>query len=171
MSDGWSHKAWMSVRDADILERVIKRIATIRSPLQIFEWGSGRSTAYFSKHLQERGITCSWTAIEHDPVWAATVRAGLHESATVRLVSLGDQYPMAMAKLQPDIAIVDGRLRRRCLLAAANQAGIVILHDAQREYYHCAFSAYKHQGRAGDMLWIGSQDLALYEAAHGRAGN
>lgn len=169
MPDDWSRKAWMSVRDADMLERVILRIAALRSPLRVLEWGAGKSTAYFARTLHEHGVTCEWTAIEHDPAWASKVTFGLHESAAVRSVPVGDEYPSAIASAAPDIAIVDGRLRRRCLLAAAPRAGIVVLHDAQRDYYHCAFSAYRYQGRVGDMLWIGSQDFVLYEAAHGRA--
>jgi hypothetical protein len=159
----------MSVRDADILERVILRIAALRSPLRVLEWGSGKSTGYFPRSLSERGFSCKWTAIEHDPDWARKTVGSLHPSASVQSIPLGDAYPEVINGLEPDIAIVDGRLRRRCLLSAAQRAGVVVLHDAQREYYHCAFQAYRHQGRVGDMLWIGSQDFALHEAAHGRS--
>jgi len=59
-----------------------------------------------------------------------------------------------------DIVLVDGRKRRRCLLEASrllNDAGIVVLHDAWRAYYQCAFDAYPFARRIGDMLWVGAQ--------------
>ena len=46
---------------------------------------------------------------------------------------------------QFDVIIVDGRFRRRCLLAAKEVLapnGILILHDAQREHYHSSLSSY-----------------------------
>lgn len=75
-----------------------------------------------------------------------------------------------------DAIFVDGRKRRRCLLEASRlvaEDGIVLLHDAQRPYYQCAWSAY-HQGqRIGDELWVGAQqptdfsDLVPEEALKG----
>ena len=46
-----------------------------------------------------------------------------------------------------DVMVVDGRYRRRCLLAAkeaVTPGGIVILHDAERTHYHPALSCYPH---------------------------
>jgi hypothetical protein len=59
-----------------------------------------------------------------------------------------------------DIVIVDGRKRRRCLLEASrflSDNGIVILHDAWRSYYQCAFEAYESGTRVGDELWVAAQ--------------
>ncbi len=59
-----------------------------------------------------------------------------------------------------DLAIIDGRKRRRCLLAAAqvlSADGYALLDDANRTYYHCAFDAYASGRPIGDDLWIGSQ--------------
>lgn len=171
MPDDWSHKAWMSVRDADMLERIVLRLVAVRPPpFRVLEWGSGKSTVYFSRMLESKNISCEWVAVEHDGPWVEKVRGDIPASAEVRHVTLGDAYPSEIEHMTPDLAIVDGRLRRRCLLAAATRAKVVILHDAQRDYYHSAFSAYKYQGRIGDMLWIGSQDYDLYEISHGRPG-
>ena len=46
-----------------------------------------------------------------------------------------------------DVIIVDGRFRRRCLLAAKDALdpkGIVILHDAERTHYHSSLSSYPY---------------------------
>ena len=45
-----------------------------------------------------------------------------------------------------DVAIIDGRFRRRCLEVAAQVLaphGIVVLHDAQRSHYHKALDIYQ----------------------------
>ncbi len=69
-----------------------------------------------------------------------------------------------------DVMIVDGRFRRRCLLAAASSVspeGLVMLHDAERSHYHSSLTTYPHRyffssGKKapGSLLdakvWIGS---------------
>jgi len=149
----WSDKAWMSVKDADMLEAIVKRLSGAAPRLDVFEWGGGKSTVYFTKLLAKSRF--SWTVAENNPEWAQKVRTEA-PAADVRLIPLGDGYPGAIGLARPLLAIVDGRLRRRCMLAASEVAGLVVLHDAQRAYYHCAFSAYRYHRRAGDMLWIGS---------------
>jgi hypothetical protein len=77
-----------------------------------------------------------------------------------RLADL-DAYVAGPAQLgtQFDVVVVDGRKRRRCLLEARNLVtgnGVVLLHDAQRPYYQCAWSQYPFGRRIGDELWIGS---------------
>lgn len=59
-----------------------------------------------------------------------------------------------------DLVVIDGRHRRRCVLAAADVAapdGYVILHDAWRAHYQCAWSAWRSGRRFGDEWWIGAQ--------------
>lgn len=61
-----------------------------------------------------------------------------------------------------DVVLVDGRMRRRCLLEATGlleNGGIVLLHDAHREYYQCALAEFPHQQFIGDAFWIGARDL------------
>jgi hypothetical protein len=80
--------------------------------------------------------------------------------------------------LRFDAIFVDGRKRRRCLLEARRMVaddGVVILHDAQRPYYHCAFSAYPASRRVADELWVGTprqrelRDIVAEEALEGPA--
>ena len=47
--------------------------------------------------------------------------------------------------------VVDGRYRRRCLIAAKDvlaDAGVLILHDAQRTHYHSSLSEF------GQVEWL-----------------
>lgn len=63
----WSHKAWMSVTDADLVETVLLRQAEhARETLNVLEWGSGKSTIYFTTLLRERGIPFNWVTLEYD---------------------------------------------------------------------------------------------------------
>ena len=60
-----------------------------------------------------------------------------------------------------DFVLVDGRKRRRCLLAAADclkPHGLTLMHDAYRTYYHCAFDRFTSQRAIGESLWIGSKE-------------
>src|SRR5262249_4453464 len=60
-----------------------------------------------------------------------------------------------------DLVLVDGRKRRRCLLAAADYLkpeGVTVMHDAYRTYYHCAFERYASHRAIGEILWIGSNE-------------
>ncbi|GAA4706057.1 hypothetical protein [Phytohabitans rumicis] len=92
-----------------------------------------------------------------------------HERAQDRLVDL-DDYVAAPARLGTsfDAVLVDGRKRRRCLIEASRLVtddGVVMLHDAQRPYYHCAFGRYRQSRRIGNELWIGAKgsvDLARW---------
>jgi hypothetical protein len=72
-----------------------------------------------------------------------------------------DAYVDAPAQLGGsfDVVMVDGRKRRRCLIEGSRLVasdGVVLLHDAHREYYHSAFSEFAQSHRIGDDLWIGA---------------
>lgn len=59
--------AWMDEREVGIIEDLL---ATLR-PKKCLEWGSGFSTAYFSRLL---GADARWLSIEHEAGWAERVR-------------------------------------------------------------------------------------------------
>src|SRR5690606_29713647 len=61
----WSPKAWMSVRDADLVEHALLAVAG-RGEVAVLEWGSGGSTAYFTRLLEKRGTPYRWLSIEYD---------------------------------------------------------------------------------------------------------
>jgi hypothetical protein len=230
MSEQESEKAWMSVRDADLLELLLVGHAARSAPrAAVLEWGAGRSTLCYSRVLEERGLLGSWLSLEHNRefflaeiapqldrrtaasyVLAESLRGGasaLREPADLfpgdaaamvcavvfdagelrpydpgrerdRHVDLDDYVALpASLDRRYDIVLVDGRKRRRCLLEASGlvrESGIVVLHDAWRHYYHCAFEAYEFRCRIGDMLWVGAQrdpDLGAFLPAHAFRGH
>jgi hypothetical protein len=68
-------------------------------------------------------------------------------------------YPAGLGR-RFDFIFVDGRKRRRCLIEAAQLLkpnGVVILHDAYRRHYQCAFENYRSKRMLGEILWIGTQ--------------
>jgi hypothetical protein len=58
-----------------------------------------------------------------------------------------------------DLAVIDGRHRRCCVLAAVDAVapdGYVIQHDAWRVHYQCAWKSWRSGRRFGDEWWIGA---------------
>lgn len=198
----WSHKAFMSDRDADLFEAILLRKAASQGTLHVLEWGSGRSTSYFSKLLEEKGKPFIWNSLEYDreyfsdqlePMFASSSQSFqkykedgrivfaspnlrfdvfdygklspfLHDHVEDRLVPMDDYvaFPGSLGH-QFDVVLVDGRKRRLCTLEAKallKPGGVVLVHDAYRPYYHCAFEGYEAQQFIGDILWIGCNSEA-----------
>jgi predicted O-methyltransferase YrrM len=224
MSEQESEKAWMSVRDADLLELLlVAHAARSAARAKVLEWGAGRSTLWYSRALEQRNLLGSWVSLEHNREFflsevapqlanhrsasyvlaenlgdgvrapglreehreeaAATVCAVVFDAGELHPYDPGrehdrqadlDDYVGLPASLDTrfDFVLVDGRKRRRCMLEAGRllgDTGIVVLHDAWRTYYHCAFEAYRFSCRVGDMLWVGAQhdpDLGAILPAH-----
>ena len=150
-------------------------LALNQSRLDILEWGSGGSTIHFTGFLLKNGIDYNWISIEHNKEWYNSVSDELRDdknlkvylldevqnsTVSVRNVDMDDyvSFPASLGR-RFDFILVDGRKRRRCLLEAAKLLkphGIVILHDAQRSYYHCGLNHFP-DSRFMDMeLWRGS---------------
>lgn len=162
---------------ADILEikKILRAYADTGRRLQILEWGAGGSTLTFPRFLQKLGADFRWTAIEHNPKWHGRLRAKAAEFGKlvrIHLIPLEPQ-PDAYANLTRfspdarfDIVIVDGRFRRRCLLRALDllePGGLVVLHDAERRWYHCSTEIYPHsklipKDKKTRRLWLGCLD-------------
>lgn len=198
-----SHKAWMSIRDADILESLLLRLAALKNgaPLRVLEWGCGRSTLWYGALLQAFGIPHTWLGVEHNReyfqkevealflqapgtqvVLADNVQGAPPPSLdtlgrTVVVFDHGSVAPFDSGRMEDrlvnmdayvalparwgyhcDIAIIDGRKRRRCALAALRllaENGVVMLHDARRLAYQSAFAAFPFHRTIGDDWWIG----------------
>ena len=76
-------------------------------------------------------------------------------------------WPVAAGR-KHDMVLVDGRKRRRCLLAASQllqEQGVTVIHDAQRPYYACAYDAYRSHLAIGEILHICSH-MAESELRH-----
>jgi hypothetical protein len=205
-SETESPKAWMSVRDADLYEGLLHRLAAGISgrPLTIVEWGAGRSTLWYTQFLDTLGVPYRWLALEHDGAFieqqvaplvaarrdmaiasvgpslaghldrfcarpgtlivafqAGELRPFLPGRESDRAADLDDYVGLpASLGISFDLAVVDGRKRRRCTLEGARlvgERGYVLLHDAWRRHYQCAFAAFASGRRFGDEWWIGSQ--------------
>ena len=121
-----------------------------------------------------RGPTGDGLARVEAVCWNRTeLRPFLPEHAADRDADLDDyvRYPASTGG-RFDVMIVDGRKRRRCLMAAADLMGpdtVVLLHDAWHPHYHCALGRYAASRFLGDELWIGAQSAArLDQIVEGR---
>lgn len=207
-----SHKAWMSVRDADLLEELIMRLRQCRAgeKLRVVEWGGGRSTCWYTSVLDYAKVPYSWLMLEHnrdffdkeilgvlqhrrnfhlsygDALLQETggrfagmdgVIAAVFDHSFVspydtkiyehRLVDM-DAYVNLPAQLGAscDLAIIDGRKRRRCVLEGGKlvgDTGYVVLHDAWRTHYQCAWKEFRSGRRFGDEWWIGANHDTNFE--------
>ncbi len=148
-------------------------LLSLGNDLSILEWGSGGSTRYFTQFLRERGIRFRWVSLEYDAAWYEEVREWVegHDDTEVVLIPTDpaiarnkevtmDEYVTypATLKTQFDLIFVDGRKRRRCVLAArdlVSSRGVVVLHDTQRPYYQCAWGSYPRWRVVSGRVWVG----------------
>lgn len=174
-------KPYMNYKETAIIMEVLKLL----QPKQCLEWGSGFSTLCFPKFLNK---DARWLSIEHDKDWYLKIK-GMNEKPNVWLRHVSpshypwtDEYgdgnhsdlkdyidfPSRFGKF--DFILIDGRARKWCLNKCnelIEHKGVIILHDANRDYYHEPFRLYRHQILFRDYrkdaggLWIGSQGLKL----------
>ncbi|HKP97260.1 MAG TPA: hypothetical protein VJ385_16040 [Fibrobacteria bacterium] len=170
-------KPWMKYREIGIMEDLLN---TLR-PLRALEWGAGYGTSHFSRLLPPGG---EWIAVEHDPEWAERIRAEVPANVRVYAVppeknhwlpaegdgSYGDfrnyvEFPARFGDY--DFILVDGRAREACLRQARYllaEGGVVVLHDANRDFLHKPWELYPRQiffqdyRRYSGGIWIGSVD-------------
>lgn len=128
--------------------KMLKAVVAKRSPARVLEWGPGHSTRQLAALLPGAEIV----SIEHDADWYAHWQSHLDSRVDLRLLPLGERYGQYAApdvRGLFDLIFVDGRWRRRCLLTAAKRlapGGVVVVHDAQREWYHPAFEKFEYRG-------------------------
>ena len=174
-------KPWMRYKEIEIIEEILKNL----QPLKCLEWGSGYSTLYFPKFLRKNA---RWISLEHEKNWASKIRS-INQNLNVEIHCIlpnilpwtdkhqdGDysdlkdyiEFPSNFGKF--DFILIDGRARKHCLIKAYNligNRGVVVLHDANRRYYHEPFKLYKNQVLFEDHrkheggLWIGSKERKL----------
>ena len=174
---------WMLSKETIIIEEILKK----KKPKMCLEWGSGGSTLHFSRYL-ENGV--SFISIEHNKQWFDRIRQRVIENNKIKLYhappkkspwiddhhlgSLSDfrdyvEFPKKFNQ-KFDFILVDGRARKACMILAINLLktdGVVILHDANREYYWESFRFFNHTLLFKDFrhdaggIWIGSKALDL----------
>lgn len=164
-------KPMMFEEEIRALERALLSLPA--RPLRVLEWGSGGSTVYFTRFLREKNIPYEWVSVEYNKGWHERIRSATEEDTATSVVLFDSgngsilqpdvpmdeyvNYPKTLGK-EFDLILVDGRKRRRCLLAARElivDGGFVFLHDAQREYYHSAFSVFPRSRFVSGRLWLG----------------
>jgi len=143
---------------------------SLNHQMEVLEWGAGGSTVYFSDLLRGHGISFRWVSMEYNRLWHERVSAAVGPGVEVVLFDVGNTrreqrdlpmdeyvaYPRTLNR-KFDFILVDGRKRRRCLLEAwelVAPQGRVLLHDAQRRYYHCAMAGFTGLF-LGRRLWEG----------------
>lgn len=152
-------KPMMKYREIDIVTDILKALY----PKNCLEWGSGYGTMYFPSLLD---ADAKWTAVEHNEEWAMKMQE-MNKRPNVSIFHVKPNsskwtdpdndgafsdlkdyidFPEKLGKL--DFILVDGRARKECMAKALKlikDNGIVILHDANRKYYHETFEFFRHR--------------------------
>ena len=149
----------MKIREIQIVDEILRNL----QPEKSLEWGAGYSTIYFPKFLKKNA---KWFSVEHDGNWMKKI-AKMNRNANVEIFHVQPdrfpwtddhrdgsscdlkgyiEFPSRFGRF--DFILIDGRARKGCIAKACDllkDGGVVILHDANREYYHEAFGSYEHQ--------------------------
>ncbi len=169
-------KALMQDEEIQIIEKNLLALGKQTEKIKILEWGSGKSTLYFTSFLKDNYIKYDWLSIEYNKKWYKKVKDMLKndESTKIILFDVGNDnarqrytkmeeyinYPKKI-KEKFDFILIDGRKRRRCTVLARKlltKDGLVFLHDAHRKFYHCAFRYYPKSFFPQPHLWRGEKE-------------
>lgn len=146
----------MSFGQLAIVKFLIERA---NEPVNVFEWGSGYSTIHIPLWLEQNNREYTWTSIESDPEWHSYVvkmaSAEGIRNLDARLVDfegknakrlavpekIRDKYVDEISRTSRhiDLAIVDGRFRRRCTKTARQlqqerRLAVICLMDSNKSY-------------------------------------
>ena len=182
------HQPWMRHKEIGIIQEILKNL----QPEKCLEWGAGYSTLYFPKFLSKNA---RWVCLEHDKDWITKIEKKTKQNPNVEVFYiLPDHFPWtdeykdgAYSDLSSyvefpnslgdfDFILIDGRARKECLMKAyqlLRSRGVVVLHDANRKYYHGPFELYEswvlfedHRKFGAYLkceggLWVGSKETDL----------
>ena len=178
----------MRYRELNIIRELIAEV----KPKKVLEWGSGYSTLYWHRLLPEDS---TWLAVEHNKLWVDKLTE-LNDNPNVIIKCVEPENPDWTDKYrdgaysdlseyinypktheQFDLIIIDGRGRKDCAAAAKDlitEKGIVILHDANREWYHEPLNDFKYKElfldyrnnyenfkRVAGGIWLGSHETDI----------
>jgi len=177
-------KPLMAMKDIMIITEILKK----KKPKKCLEWGAGYGTLYFPQYLDE---DAKWIAIEHDREWFGKVKQLIYCNHKISMYYVPPNHSLwtddygngtfsdfkdyvrfpKRFNEKFDFILIDGRARKSCLEYAFGLLeidGIVVLHDANRKYYHEPFELYDYQALFKDSrrdsggIWIGSKTLGLH---------
>ena len=66
-------KALMQEEEIQVIEKQLFILGKLNKKLNIFEWGSGKSTLHFSSFLRKNRILYEWLSIEYNKQWHGRV--------------------------------------------------------------------------------------------------
>lgn len=154
----WSDKAWMSVTDADLFEALLRRKAAAAHdagrPLEVLEWGSGRSTLYYTGVLAETGVAFRWLSLEYDRgFFEDDLRPALDALPNPRVVEIDDDA-RADQRLLPTEPVEAPTVE----LVVFDKGRLQPALRAHREDRHADLDAYVdypgHLGRRFDVVLV-----------------
>lgn len=133
---------WLTYSFLDFLE------GRLHSSLKLFEYGSGNSTKFFSKHLNYI------RSIEHDQSWFTYVQKEVPAQVHLTYVPIENEtenYEKVILEENQlyDIILIDGRRRVKCAKNAIQRLsahGVIILDDSERDKYHEIYDFMKQHG-------------------------
>ena len=120
---------WFTYPSIDFLESIIDR------KWNVFEWGSGNSTKWWSTKCT------SVTAVESNPAWHAEVSQSLPPNAKLILAADKESYTQSIRQQLDftfDVVVVDGEHRNECVLASlgkVSENGIIVFDNSDRQAY------------------------------------
>lgn len=143
--------------------------------LDVFEWGSGNSTLFWSQYVD-------WViSVEHDKEWYKKMKQSVPENVELRMVDLiyGGEYCKEILNTDRyfDIVLIDGRDRVRCAKNSVKKLtskGVIIWDDTEREYYKEGYEYLKDEGFKKlelNGIKYGSPDLESYTSIFYREEN
>ncbi len=148
---------WISYSMKDFLEPRLNR------NMEIFEFGSGASTLYFSKKVKQV------YSVEHDLKWHDNLSKQLPENVKLifqRPELLDDYSKVALNTGKKfDLVLIDGIERSNCAIqsfGAIKSNGIVLIDDSEREEYANAIQFYMERGYKKLEFW-GHQPITMYK--------
>jgi hypothetical protein len=121
-------------------------IPRLQKTWTVFEYGCGASTIFYA------GRVGAITAVEHDAAFADEVKKKLPANGTLLVRQMGTpEYIESIRTLQvpPQVAIVDGRDRVKCVDAARGwlaSDGVLVLDDSERADYAPAVAGLRRDG-------------------------
>lgn len=127
--------------------------------INIFEYGAGNSTIYFSSRVK------NLTSVESDSVWLNQLKPKLPQNCIIESVTSTD--PGAYSKRifdfdqKFDIVIVDAIFRNESMInciPALSDRGVVILDDSERDEYQLTIS---------EMMRLGFRKIDFWGMAPG----
>ena len=132
---------WLSKPCIDFLKPRLSK------EMSVFEWGTGNSTLFWSKHVKEV------VSVEYDEEWYKKLKEIVPKNVSLKYFKLEYDGAYCRAILEEnqkyDIILIDGRDRVRCAKYAVNylkDTGIIIWDNTDRESYQEGFEYLKKKG-------------------------